>query len=300
MQKEKRKKVFKNLTSIPPMVVITFLLSITVLFFCKDKIWRFLSPSERHFVKLMDHVLIRECGIYTLMDIKPLTLIDLSYIPPTDEEKFMIWNEHSTEFKMKYSVDDLSYLSLNLPNIWKKWRKIESQFLGSKYRFVPNENGFVYFINVPACRGVLKDNFDLVKQILDSKCSTQEIVDSIGNEASPIWKEISSEHVIRGLLFGYGRQNAQNFETRGDKKKNNSTKYTKVVFENRPKIESLNIPMFCVFEGGEAQVEMYKRAREDILDLLKNVDFYQFTKKRLRENSSISNLPSSKQVSTSH
>lgn len=248
----------------------------------------FLS-EKKVFAQFIDHVMIRQSGIYTLMDFKPISLIDMSYIPPSKEEKYKIWHDFPDKIKLKHSVNDVFFPSYNCQKILNEWQKIEQKFVGSKYRFISTKKGNVYFINIPLALSTIQEHFNLFKTILNSDISEEEVLLSIGDSSSELWKRIEQGHVLRGVLFGYGMHNSLNFEKflQGNPDivdSSISSTPSKVAIEEHPKITSLNIPPFRVFEGGEDQLEKFKKKRMEILSECEKENFYSLTKRYLKQN----------------
>lgn len=268
---------------------LSLLTIVSLIIFSKLIFDKFYVSEKKALSQFLEHVMIRESGIYTLMDYKPVSLINLTYTPPTKEERYNHWQRFSLERKMEYSVDDMLYSSFKAPDIWKKWELVASKFLGTKYRFIPDGTGFVYFVNVPLAQTIVQEHLELFNKILGKNVTAAEIIDCIGDNSSPLWQELCQGHCLRGLLFGYGLQNALGFERYSQERRENaqktslSTKPTFVLIDNHPKITSVNIPTFRVFEGGEDQVEKYLANRKEILSKCNDKNFYSVTQQYLKQ-----------------
>lgn len=96
-------------------ILITLILSV-FLFFASKKSWD-LYQEDRIARQFLDHVMLRQSGIYTLLGSKPMSVIDMSYKPPTRQQRMQVWNDHPSSFKEKYSPEDLYFPSYDAPHL---------------------------------------------------------------------------------------------------------------------------------------------------------------------------------------
>lgn len=263
------------------ILVVTLVFS---LFFFK----KFTSPSHNpHFRRFVDHAMLREGGLYTLLGSKPVTWIDMSYSPPNGEEKLLFWESLSNNQKIHYSVDDLDFPKYNAKKIAANWVKIQQKYLGRNFNIVPYENS-VFFINQPVLLNFIEENRDLFAEILGKPMQPIEVLNCIGDQSSSLWQAFLKNHFAMGLLLGYGIHNAKCFAflVCGEDvppshlvDEGPST----ILYEEHPKIGQLQLPMFRVFEGGEDVIDKYERERIQIKRYFQGKNFYQTVYEKMQE-----------------
>jgi len=233
--------------------------------------------------------MLRQSGIYTLLGSKPMSLVDMSYMPPTKEQRLQVWNDHPASFKEKYSSEDLYFRPSNDRVILKKWKKFESKLLGNKFRFIEIEDHDLLFINIELTKKLILDYQDVFKNLLGENITPEEIINCMENSSSKYWHLISQNHKALGLLLGYGLHNATCFQKFMEDRLNPELSYasttsSKTFRQEHPKLSNVSIPGFRVFPGGENQVERYKLERKEILSKCSNRDFPKTALKHLKEN----------------
>lgn len=276
-------KPFMNTSLFRIFLIFSIILSTCFLF------KKIISPSQNpHFRRFIDHVMIRQEGIYTLMGSKPISWIDMSYIPPTLQERVDFWVCLSEECKMKYSVKDIAFPKYHAPQILKEWEKIQNNYLGSNFRIVKDSKNSIFFINLGLFLETSQEHNEIFCRILGEKMSPEKILDHFCDPDSPIGKKIKKNHLLLGLLLGYGLHNSSCFDAMMAEKEvpENLSLWEynpKPLCSLHPKIQDLNLPSFRIYKGGEDSIEKYEAERQDILSRINRHGFYQNVYSHLRD-----------------
>ncbi len=216
-----------------------------------------------------------------------MTWIAVSYAPPDDYERLEIWHSLTDDLKKKHSVDDMFFPKYNAQEIWENWSKIQSTYVGSKYRFIPDFNQNVYFINIDLFLSTVAEHQDIFNAILEKPVTGEELLACICDESSPLWQRFKSSHALNGILLGFGIQNAISFERRmkGEECHDSQRILQRrniALHLDRPKLHHLGLPEFRIFAGGEESIERYESERSSIIDNLKGKDLYKITAEMLK------------------
>lgn len=232
--------------------------------------------------------MIRERGLFTLLGSKPATWVSFDYAPPTPEERLSYWQEMSSEMKAKYSLDDLEYPKYNTKQLLQEWNRIQDEYTGTKYGFIPDGEYSMFFVHKKNLQNVIKENHSLFTEILGCSPDIECIIHCKSIEDSPTWQRIKASHTLMGLILGYGRHNSECYERMREGAKvpssyfHTSKNYAKQLYSSKPKLRDLELPLFRVFNGeGEKQLDLYNIERRKIVEALNKGNIYRISHREM-------------------
>jgi hypothetical protein len=256
-----------------------------------------IEPHERKWLeKFFNDIMLHESAVYTLFGSKPMTMIVLDHTP---EEKIQaIIEEMSEEEKKELFFLDEPY---DLPDNWKKWEKISSRFPILNYLFfkkVREDNPLledVYFVNIRQTAFTIEENYELFKKYVDEDFDPLEAVFEIGDERSAFWKATAQNSTLLGILYGFGKKNAQCFDwkywsySEDNKPLRAFTDSLSFTFSSNIKeyktvsLKHFGLPCFASFssQGKDEIVKKYESERKAIQRHYKGKDFVAETLRKL-------------------
>lgn len=174
----------------------------------KDIVWQVqerLSWEEQDELKLLFRNLFAENELgYTLFGDKPMSFC----FPPT---ALITISTQENVFKV-YAKG-----AHPLFNALKAWDKIKELTENENYIFITHEkNGFpesVFLINKSRFCCVVNENIDVFRKVYGSKVTAESFLKDLQDKKIGL-KEFLQQHLLIGILLGYGRHNAELFQRR--------------------------------------------------------------------------------------
>jgi len=246
------------------------------------KVW----DEQKFITEFTEHVMIRESGVYTLLGPKPMTFINMSYTRPTKKQRLSLWNDYPEEIKQEYKPKDIFFPSYDAQRLLAKWRTVDEEITKDTYRFIELPHHELLFINIPLCIKIISEHRALFSSLLEADLPPEELAKNLAAKSSLLREKLLENHLLTGLLCGFGLENASQFHIcthQGKKCSTPSSSPTDVFIKDHPKLSEINIPLFNVFPGGEEVVARYKSEREAILAAHSDKNFKKFALKMLKK-----------------
>lgn len=164
-----------------------------------------LSFEEQDELKILFHNLFAEHELgYTLFGDKPMSFC----FPPTS-----VLSISTQEHVFKIYTRG----SLPLFNALKAWNKVQSLKKNENFILIVNEkNGFpesVFLINKSRFLFVVNENIDAFRKIYGYEITAESFLKDLNDKIiGP--RELFQQHLLLGILLGYGRHNAELFQRR--------------------------------------------------------------------------------------
>lgn len=264
----------------------------------------FVDEPTRHF---LEHVMIREKGLFTLLGSKPMTEFDVTNgTGLTEEEMFQdfekaksYWvHDHNEEATMPATYEDfLKYwralFYLNNKKHWLIWKEQQVQYLGKRYLMVERPTPFGdgkmgLFVNVPLTTYLLHKHQKEFETTLGFSFDPETILNEIIDPDSVFWTRSFQSHYLFGLLMGYGDQNAFLFSWHQKAFPHSplgayfdhipsAEPSTGYVFKKKVSVQDLSLPLFGTFTIYDETREQYRNERKKILEFYIHKDFAQTT-----------------------
>jgi hypothetical protein len=188
----------------------------------------------------LDEILYKNRIIYVLCGSKPMGIASYCSLPiPGKEEK------HN---KIKREG-------------WHTWCKYRHLFPSEKLilRSIGNEKSdstiFILFLHKMHFKEEVKKNRIIFEKNLEKKIDLEELVSIFENDPDPFQKALKQDHLLKGILFGYGVQNSQAFVQRMKMESLEETSIGSEIFEmlatrqeffsGHKKIHPLNLNKSC-------------------------------------------------------
>jgi hypothetical protein len=241
-------------------------------------------------------------AIYTLFGSKPMSQITID----TGSEKQWLESAapylHKEEEKRKKEIINQikqHHQEYHLPQNWEKWTAWKKKYPHSCFLFAKrsvDENPYlfdVYIINAPEVAWTLQKHYSLFSRELKMEFDPIEVTLEFEDPNSVFWGKILSNHLLQGILLGYGERNAYFFSRRVAQRDKHEKDFNACMSDssssdkNRREgdtIETLQLPLFRSYEpayGEDPVVVKYEKERQMIQQLLKNKDFVEEALNRL-------------------
>jgi hypothetical protein len=257
-----------------------------------------LSNEEREWMtKFFGYIMFFEHGIYTLWGSKPMVQIGILNLNVTEEE-IKAWEDSLTEEEKENCFQTVDP---NFDEDWEKWVKIRDRFPIKRFIFAKSEiysnDEFsqYYFVDIVKTALVIQENYKIFRDVVGFDFHPLEVVFELRNDKTPFWEKIknsSSNSLIWGLLFGFGKENSQLFYWKFfDRPDGLADDF----FDNLPyagtneglkgfvdfTIDYLHIPGFISYFEDDDVVKKYQLETETIRHIYKGKDFLDVTLEKL-------------------
>ncbi len=166
-----------------------------------------LTCEEQNGLKLLFHELFAENELgYTLFGNKPMSFC----FPSTSVISFSTKDRIFKIYKRG---------TLPIFNALSAWDTVKQFTNCENYIFITHErNGFpesIFLINKARFLHVLKENTDVLKKTYGCKVTAESFLSDLMNKKIE-FEELLQQHLLLGILLGYGRDNAELFQRRED------------------------------------------------------------------------------------
>ncbi|MEX0961706.1 MAG: hypothetical protein WDZ28_02485 [Simkaniaceae bacterium] len=251
--------------------------------------------------KFYSDFFLRGSAIYTLFSSKPMSCKEI--ITATEEEWLKAYSSYMelipSDRKAQVIEDLKEYIAqYDLDVNWRRWKILQSKNVNSAFLFreVKTESPNVVLIKLINSKEVIKTlfkNYDIFKREVKIDFDPFEVTMEFENLESVFWEKVFNSHLLMGILYGYGIDNAYLFS---EERKHKET-FAKPIFSRQPfpnereermregGIENLEIPFFVSYANDceeDPIVAYYKEIRKKIQRQLKNIDLIDgFSKKLL-------------------
>lgn len=277
---------------------------------------------------LMENIMIREGGIYTLIGSKPMTeffLIDPKDVIPQTEaamiksyEELVATLRHGNEKKIptykEYKKDlkeTMALQHLNNKKLWSAWKRSGRVILNQPYKLVVRKDIIEgeevgLFVNVVNTEYILKKYYHSFKEGAGFDFCIKEVVEELNFSKSLFWEKVFKNHYLQGLLFGFGGResfwfdwNERNLEHLEDVMCFGSTilagfkekAIAQSLYKKKITIKDLLIPSFTTVGVGSKTVEKFSKERMGIIKFLGDKDFIGFLNEHLKISPPIKKYP---------
>jgi len=260
----------------------------------------------RHF---FDELMLRASGAYVLWGTKPIADYTACFFTQDEIRKA---NEEFENITLE-EKEELSKRQVSFPIItkkhWQVWEKIKNQLpmhnfiITTKVWREPHAPDIV-IINLTNLIVVLDDNYELFRQKIGYDFNSAEVAfeftDGKGN-FTEFWEKVYQDEVLKGLIFGYGKQNALfykhwwedfycNGEIKNHPKKLDFWKNVKfhcahskqAVYKENLSYNEIELPFFSYLPHDRV-IERYEQQRKEIIKMYKGKDSLKVTLQKLSE-----------------
>lgn len=269
---------------------------------CTQKITSKQPASEERLRRLfLEHLMIREGGLYTLLGSKPMTYFDVSQGFPENPElqqqeyhTYVTLLEKDRPDKKKPTLEEYIFqkkqeIHLDFRKLWEFWKKHHPPALGEKYVIMTSpdsdqteEHGL--FINIPNTIYILKRHQDTFKKETGVAYNPDTILGEISNKKSSFWTKVFSNSYLFGILMGYGERNSKIWTWCSE---NDKIATIRLGFHGHPEVNEIGsvffkidlkpsdllLPMYVSFSIYDETLETYRKERESIIQYFESKDF---------------------------
>ncbi len=234
--------------------------------------------------------------IYTLFGSKPISGKIISYASEEDCKKSALLFAETEGLQEKEKIQLLSEASKScreddFSEKWEKWLSFFNQYPNSPFLFAKHptksQNLWVgHILNVQETVWILQKNYEIFKKELNLDFDPVEVTLSFTDEKSLFWKRVFSNHLLTGIVYGYGYKNSFFFDRLMkqsiDERRNNPLFFSidiplsqkKIVYS----INSIPLPTFRSFRlpfSSDPIIEKYESEREQIQLQLTEENFFE-------------------------
>ena len=249
------------------------------MFSCSHKDKSNLSTHKKEKIeRFLKDLLIENAGIYTLYGDKPIS-----------EILFYTGNLKSLENAESLNVeqDEIFFVEsetiLKQLSNWRLWKDYQKTLKLNNFGFIeispPNQTDycFYYIINFEAARKVIEENLhDFTSRLgIDLSNYKKRLMDP----QSILWTKGFTDHYLMGLLYGFGKENAEYFVSRISN--NEALEHFEIV-EGPYNEDNLPIPLYGSCKE-DVQKQKFYFQKESIQKHLKNKNFVDEVLKKLTE-----------------
>ncbi|MBU6383961.1 MAG: hypothetical protein KGR16_06575 [Verrucomicrobia bacterium] len=166
-----------------------------------------LSEAERTAIEpLFRYLLFDNHGAFVLFGSKPMC--DALLPSQLDREEAQKMLDKMPEH-LRQRVRCLE-MKEDLQQAWEAWEKIRHRFRISKYVFA-RVSDTIFLVNVENVKKIMNDNYSMFEIALGGEFSPEGIVWEMLCSHSVSWKKLLQNHIAMGLLYGFGKDNAERF-----------------------------------------------------------------------------------------
>jgi len=237
------------------------------------------TEQEEKITAFFEELLLEHGGAYTLFGSKPITvesLIDYSG---------GAFQEMQNYLKTHPETESIS-VERNLEEGWIEWKKQGQKYPSKNYILTEiqfDHHALVIFVNIKETASVISKNYEEFKRVLKHDFDVSDLILQLRQGKKDSWKQILSDFALKGILFGYGHQNATLFEMHakeqitgaGPSENNDPRIPAECYLNNKP----FRIPIFVMLDINQSTllVDKYKQERERIKNSYLGKDFLTVT-----------------------
>lgn len=234
---------------------------------------------------LLNYLLFENQGVFVLFGSKPISEVIL-HPRKTEEEEKKLFASLPEFLKTQIKITHAPY---DPYECWKTWKRKKDRYQIHDFLLVERniENDFnslsILIINVKSVLRIFNKHYAYFKNLFGQDFDPIVEIHEIKFSISAFWHCIFSDHIAKGLLFGYGEKNAESFAKMMQKDK----KIENFDFSNSENLEpfvaskrKFSIPQFRSFKD-EQIIQIYQREKEKIEEIYRNQDVVEITLKKL-------------------
>lgn len=261
------------------------------------KINTLVTEGEREWMdKFFKEFFLESAAIYTLFGSKPISGQSIIYISSKEYQKNVIALLEKEGIKGEKKEKMLSemtkeHLKYDFHKNWEKWisfidRYPNSPFIFAKRRTLSKNLWTGYILNVQETIWILQKYYNIFKNELGFDFDPVSATIDFKNEDSLFWKKVFSNHLLSGIVYGYGYKNSYFFNMYIKVPKESLEKYSffsSLIRKREQDNESHSItdiilPRFRSFGlpfNNDPIVEKYKLERKKIIKNLNKSNFFE-------------------------
>ncbi len=255
-----------------------------------------LPKEEKEWIeKFFTDFFLEGHAIYTVFGSKPLSFKEIIYATEEEWKQNAVANLKNLNAKEKELLDKDIKQFCNKYNFhlnWEKWMSFIKKYPNSPFLFSirPTEIKQIslgYILNIQEMVWTLIKYYDIFKKELGYDFDPVKVTMEFTNINSSFWDKVLSNHLLQGIVHGYGLKNATFFELHEKKYKNNNfpkTLFATIPFppiiHKKPSIKNLPLPRFKSFGlpfNEDPILQMYKEERKKIQKNLNKKNFLEKT-----------------------
>jgi hypothetical protein len=160
--------------------------------------------------------------------------------------------------------------SIDLHQAWEKWEKVQSHLCMKKYLLAKRDDS-IYLVNTDKVAQIMRENYPFFRQLLGTDFCPEDSVLELKNPDSVFWEKLLQNHTAMGMLYGFGKDNAELFQK-------NMSLPLEPEFSTDDRVEvfkadsnNFSIPIF-VSQRKHPLVQLYEREKKEISRIYKDKD----------------------------
>lgn len=263
----------KRKAFIYPLVFLGMIFLNSCSFFKKGVNTICLSQEEKASLEsLFNYMLFEDSGVFVLFGSKPLCEMQFPPFLSLEESEKAI-EQIPDEIK---EIGHLVEVKTDYLKEWRKWKKIKNRFPIEKYLFAERGSSF-FLIDKERTAQVIRENYGFFKKIIGFDFSPRKVVLEIEDQNSSFWTAVFQDHIAMGVLYGFGRKNAELFSDVAQNKSPDfrfSTTEKIGIFEANA--SHFTIPVFVSYRN-DPMVTLYEKEKAQITRLYKEKDLFEVT-----------------------
>lgn len=255
---------------------LTLICFLSILVFGCTRSSSFSREEERILTHFFQELLLEHGGAYTLFGSKPATIENLLEISPQLQEEIQSYLKAHPEIS---SVQVERHLEEGWEILKRKPLPFSSRFILTEVNC--GDYSLLVFLNREKTLSVLHRYPEEFRKVVGNVFQPKQAIEDLRRGNHEIWKKIFQNPVCKGILLGYGIENARLFQTHRSK---NSYLPSE---NNDPRIQpscvlqgvAFRLPIFVMFHPEESAVllSQYKQERRNILQIYEGQDFLKRT-----------------------
>lgn len=262
----------------------------------KQKFFTNLTEEEQADLNyLFRSIFFENYGVFVLFGSKPLSGMYLFDIPIVEEEQ-QKWiaamsKAERAEWEKQIEGHTPFEFERNPYKGWLVWKKLKEQLNMKRYILVAHPekklgNYSLMFADIQKVVQSIRDNYTIFREAAGFDFKPQEVALELENPDSLFWKKVFEidNHVAKGLLFGFGKRNAQLFDQQlkyADLEIDADVPSTTTVELEKGSPSNFTIPFFRTTSLEDEMVQTYTKEKEEIEKIYKDQDLVEVTLQKL-------------------
>lgn len=253
-----------------------------------------ISKEEKIWMdKFFDDFFLDSSAIYTLFGTKPLSSKEIIYASRKDWGNAVqpyLKNADIKEKERAYTAVKQYCDDYDFHKNWEKWISFIKQHPKSPFLFIKRQTktkeiALGYILNIPEMVKTLLKNYDVFKKELGYDFDPISVTMDFENIDSPFWNQVFSNHLLMGIIYGYGLKNSYLFSMEMKKITEFNEDHSlfasikeKEKDEQEPSLSHLLLPKFRSYRlpfNDDPILEKYKLERKKIQKELNEKNFFQ-------------------------
>ena len=252
-----------------------------------------LLPEEKIWMhRFFEHLLLDNCGIYTLWGSKPMVRFEMCLYSSEELSKLQ------DEVEENENAETVTIENYNFPENWEKWEKIRDQFNIRRFLIFKRDSPddpklpWIFFVNIYETALVIQKNYPIFRKRIGEDFDSLDVVFELQEESSKFWDIVFEQSELVGLLYGFGLENSLCFSWKYRDNKANIQDFAHSLNSNfsiqrknygSATIHTFSLPIFAEFNKNHCMVNRYEAERKEIKKIYKNQDFVTYTLNKLTE-----------------